>query len=331
MIEVKDITVEPVFQSCIRSLTPSEHAGLLNRISAEGKIRNPFVYWIRDGEPVLIDGHHRMAIYDELRAAGEEIAAPPLEEVVFANDDEAIAWIKGEHRYRRNLTPGELQDMCDQVAPAFVEEAANRMKAGKQPCADAAQGPVDTTVNQRADAQVQDEVERQTGQRPTRKQARDACRKARQQENPKPTGQRDDGRKSSRPFSLDRDYGYKAYPKTKETKFQSKLTKAVALGRIREGEFWRALQIQQADRQRFYDICFELPYVKFITSVGFVEVTLTSDPQSFDWATAIRERLYAFMHEVDSMDNHLQYNHSATKSFVAEMRQLLAPMPDPDR
>ena len=91
----------------------------------------------------------------------------PAPYTFYTSDKEIIRWIKAEHAGRRNLTQEELVEICGAPAPKAAEEAAERKRAGVA----ATPGS-----KRRAAEVIQDEVEKQTGQRPTQKQARQAAK-----------------------------------------------------------------------------------------------------------------------------------------------------------
>lgn len=93
------ITIDEHFKNLIQPLTPLERSRLEENIQDAGKARNPLVVWPVDGEQVLIDGHNRYEICTEFGLPFT------VDEVEFADRDEAEQWILKEQLGRRNLDP----------------------------------------------------------------------------------------------------------------------------------------------------------------------------------------------------------------------------------
>lgn len=96
---LKDITIDPEFESVCPPLTEDEFALLEQNILSDGEVTSPLVVWNNS----LIDGHHRRQII---------LKHPELpfhiKEILFANRYEAIAWICKNQAGRRNLTSEQL-------------------------------------------------------------------------------------------------------------------------------------------------------------------------------------------------------------------------------
>lgn len=93
---LKDILVDPDFESVCPPLTEDEFSLLEQNILSDGEITSPLIVW----DNKLIDGHHRRQIilkHPELPFQ--------IKEVAFNNKYEAIAWICKNQVGRRNLTP----------------------------------------------------------------------------------------------------------------------------------------------------------------------------------------------------------------------------------
>ena len=96
---LKDILVDPDFESVCPPLTEDEFSLLEQNILSDGEVTSPLIVW----DNKLIDGHHRRQIilkHPELPFQIKEIA--------FSNKYEAIAWICKNQAGRRNLTPEEF-------------------------------------------------------------------------------------------------------------------------------------------------------------------------------------------------------------------------------
>lgn len=96
---LKDITIDPEFESVCPPLTEDEFVLLEQNILADGEVTSPLIVWDNN----LIDGHHRRQII---------LKHPELpfhiKEIIFANRYEAIAWICKNQAGRRNLTPEQF-------------------------------------------------------------------------------------------------------------------------------------------------------------------------------------------------------------------------------
>ena len=92
---LKDILVDPDFESVCPPLTEDEFSLLEQNILSDGEVTSPLIVW----DNKLIDGHHRRQIilkHPELPFQ--------IKEVAFNNKYEAIAWICKNQAGRRNLT-----------------------------------------------------------------------------------------------------------------------------------------------------------------------------------------------------------------------------------
>lgn len=91
---MKNIEIDPEFQSLIPPLAPDELAQLEANILADG-CRDPLVVW----GGILIDGHNRHEICTRHGLPFETV------EMVFADRDAAMDWMDANQLGRRNLTP----------------------------------------------------------------------------------------------------------------------------------------------------------------------------------------------------------------------------------
>lgn len=96
---LKDILIDPDFESVCPPLTEDEFSLLEQNILSDGEVTNPLIVW----DNKLIDGHHRRQIilkHPELPFQ--------IKEVAFNNKYEAIAWICKNQAGRRNLTSEQM-------------------------------------------------------------------------------------------------------------------------------------------------------------------------------------------------------------------------------
>ncbi|MFR2022281.1 MAG: hypothetical protein ACLS6C_03110 [Clostridia bacterium] len=96
---LKDILIDPDFESVCPPLTEEEFSLLEQNILSDGEVTSPLIVWNNK----LIDGHHRRQIilkHPELPFQ--------IKEVAFNNKYEAIAWICKNQAGRRNLTSEQL-------------------------------------------------------------------------------------------------------------------------------------------------------------------------------------------------------------------------------
>ena len=96
---LKDITIDPEFESVCPPLTEDEIVLLEQNILADGEVTSPLIVWDNN----LIDGHHRRQIilnHPELPFK--------IKGINFADKYEAIAWICRNQAGRRNLRPEQL-------------------------------------------------------------------------------------------------------------------------------------------------------------------------------------------------------------------------------
>jgi hypothetical protein len=99
------IEINPVYRDALNPLTDEESAQLEMNILQEGAFLSPILYHLApDGEEVVVDGHHRYAIWDENRN-NVELQSPEFKEVTElsgAPEEDVIEWIRDHQRGRRN-------------------------------------------------------------------------------------------------------------------------------------------------------------------------------------------------------------------------------------
>ena len=91
------LTIDETIRRTLIPLREDELQLLEQSVLAEG-IRDPLVVWNRDGEYVLLDGHHR---YELAQKHGLTFSTIGLQ---FNNREEAIQWVLQNQLARRNLT-----------------------------------------------------------------------------------------------------------------------------------------------------------------------------------------------------------------------------------
>lgn len=104
---IRDITIDPEFESLIPPLGEDERAQLMVNIDRDG-FRDPLVVWKTGG--LLLDGHNRYRIW-EVSLEGNKDREPQIVEIELADRDDAKIWIIKNQFGRRNLaafTRGEL-------------------------------------------------------------------------------------------------------------------------------------------------------------------------------------------------------------------------------
>jgi len=82
-------------------LSDEEYQALKADIAAQG-VLVPVVIDEDTGE--VIEGHHRLRAWTELRAAGVKVPDYPKQVVRFANDDDRVAFVLAANLFRRHLT-----------------------------------------------------------------------------------------------------------------------------------------------------------------------------------------------------------------------------------
>ena len=91
------LTIDETIRRTLIPLREDELQLLEQSVLAEG-IRDPLVAWNREGEYVLLDGHHR---YELAQKHGLIFSTIGLQ---FNNREEAIQWVLQNQLARRNLT-----------------------------------------------------------------------------------------------------------------------------------------------------------------------------------------------------------------------------------
>ena len=91
------LKIDESVRRLLMPLRDDERALLEQSVLAEG-IRDPLVVWNRDGEYVLLDGHHRFQLAQK---HGLDFSTVEME---FADESEAVQWVLRNQLARRNLS-----------------------------------------------------------------------------------------------------------------------------------------------------------------------------------------------------------------------------------
>ncbi|MBX2842037.1 MAG: ParB/RepB/Spo0J family partition protein [Flammeovirgaceae bacterium] len=124
-IAVEELEVDEVYRSLIRHQTPEEQEQLKTSIAEEG-IRDALVVYERDGRFVVVDGHHRLKMAREMA-----IDTVPIQEMQFANQDEARIWMLRNQLGRRNLGDAERIDIALKLTEFMENIGLENQKKGK--------------------------------------------------------------------------------------------------------------------------------------------------------------------------------------------------------
>ncbi len=102
-------SIDAEFASLIPPLTPEEYKALSLSIQEEG-CRDPLVIWESDADgPVLLDGHNRLRICEQLGVHYRLLAVPDIQ-----NRMQAKLWMLRNQLARRNLTPEQASQLRGQ-------------------------------------------------------------------------------------------------------------------------------------------------------------------------------------------------------------------------
>ena len=105
-------------QEIIPTLDTEEYAALKAEIEEDG-CRDAIVVWKHGGQSIIVDGHHRQAICEEL---GKKYA---VVEKKFKTEEDAAEWACKHQEARRNLSKGQKAFMwCGMEATFGVQEKA---------------------------------------------------------------------------------------------------------------------------------------------------------------------------------------------------------------
>jgi 16S rRNA G966 N2-methylase RsmD len=99
-VKIMELIILPEIQRRLMPLQPEELAELERSVLEEG-IRDPLVVWRKDGQLILVDGHHR---YELAKKYGLKFQIVERE---FRDLDEVLIWVDRNQLGRRNLTDAE--------------------------------------------------------------------------------------------------------------------------------------------------------------------------------------------------------------------------------
>lgn len=120
----QSITIDPDFQSIWGDLDEETFNNLKTEIQADG-IRDSLVLWTHDNRNILVDGHNRLRIADQLH-----INPVPVVWKEFKDKSEASVWIVTHQVARRNLTDYERSVLALKLKPMIAEKAKEKMEEG---------------------------------------------------------------------------------------------------------------------------------------------------------------------------------------------------------
>lgn len=113
----QSITIDPDFQCIWGDLDEETFNNLKGEIQTDG-IRDPLILWKHENRNVLVDGHNRLRITEQLH-----INPVPVVWKEFKNKGEAAEWIFSHQINRRNITDGQKAIAMDAIHKAYAEEA----------------------------------------------------------------------------------------------------------------------------------------------------------------------------------------------------------------
>jgi len=110
-----ELVILPEIQQRLLPLRPEELAELERSVLEEG-IRDPLVVWRKDGQLILVDGHHR---YELAKKHGLSFQVVERE---FRDLDEVLVWIDRNQLGRRNLTDEQRAVVIGRLYKALKKE-----------------------------------------------------------------------------------------------------------------------------------------------------------------------------------------------------------------
>lgn len=131
-VTIDQLVIDPEFSAPAEEggplprMYPFDRKRLLANIVADKEIREKLSYWHEngDGNPILVDGHNRYDIYEELKGT---IDAPQCVEITGPTSRaEVRAWIQTNDAGRRGNIEKKMECAIREVAPAIQAEAAKR-------------------------------------------------------------------------------------------------------------------------------------------------------------------------------------------------------------
>lgn len=123
----QSITIDPDLQSIWGDLDEEAFGGLKSEIQTDG-IRDPLVLWTNDNRNILVDGHNRLRVADQLH-----INPVPVIWKEFKDKAEAAEWVFSHQINRRNITDGQRVMAMETIQKVYADSAKeNLRKAGEQ-------------------------------------------------------------------------------------------------------------------------------------------------------------------------------------------------------
>lgn len=98
----QELTIDPELRDLLPPLTPEEREQLRENLIADGRALDPLVVWQRQGERVIVDGHNRYELCQELGLQYTYTVR------TWATKADVIAWMLNHQFGRRSLTPKRM-------------------------------------------------------------------------------------------------------------------------------------------------------------------------------------------------------------------------------
>jgi ParB-like chromosome segregation protein Spo0J len=116
-----DFKIDEEFERLLPPLLPEEYEGLKNNIAKAGTC-DPLTVWKETG--ILIDGHHRRKICEELGIK------PPINKLSFASREEVVAWMLDYQRSRRNMNKFRWAEAALNQKERIALQAKDKQRTG---------------------------------------------------------------------------------------------------------------------------------------------------------------------------------------------------------
>lgn len=117
MSKIRELKIDPEFESLIPPLTDEEFKQLRENIIEDGEVREPLVTW----RGTILDGHNRWKVIQE-----EPDIPFKTMEMIFMTRNEAKAWMIRNQLGRRNLPNYERARLALELKPILAGEAKKR-------------------------------------------------------------------------------------------------------------------------------------------------------------------------------------------------------------
>jgi len=130
-IEKPEYIIDPEFQSLLGTKTPEQYEALKEAIRRDEEVRDSLVVWLETS--ILIDGHTRHQIYEELRdELGEKfcIKPPVIYWVSFEDREQAKMWALENQLDRRNLKTFQQIEIALKLKEFYAAKAKANQLAG---------------------------------------------------------------------------------------------------------------------------------------------------------------------------------------------------------